>query len=207
VGGFPFRPLSMGENDVKKIQIRDGGEQQQKVKTRSVEDQSRDSEIIKSSREMEADLPQVENEDRIAEEIEDWKDKYLRLLAEIENTKKRIAKKLEIELKEQTSAILLDMLPLGDNLERTLSYAKKSGDEELARGLEITLKAFREAMAKHGVSMIEARGKLFNPDLHEAVSAFHTPQYKDGTILKVEQTGYLLNGQVLRPAKVIIARR
>jgi molecular chaperone GrpE len=207
VGGFPFRPLSIGEKNVRKIQVHTDGDQQKKMKGKSTEEQSHEDENVGSIPDIESDLTEFENKDRMPQGIEDWKDKYLRLLAEIENTKKRIAKKFEIELQEQTSAILLDMLPLGDNLERTLSYAKENGDEELARGIEITLKAFKDAMAKHGVSAIDARGKIFNPDLHEAVGAFHAPQYKEGTILKVEQTGYLLDGQVLRPAKVIIARR
>jgi molecular chaperone GrpE len=206
VGGVEVRPLSMGENNVRRIQIYDEGDQQQELKGDSVEKRSQDDESEKALPEAEADLTEFTGQDRMAEEPEDWKDKYLRLAAEIDNTKKRIAKKFEIELQEKTSAVLLDILPLGDNLERILSYAKKNGDEELVRGLEITLQAFKESMVKHGVSTIDALGKLFNPDLHDAVGALHTPKYKEGTILKVERTGYLLDGRVLRPAKVIIAR-
>ena len=154
--------------------------------------------------EMEAEPIRSAGEVRGVEVAEEWKDKYLRLYAELENTKKRLARKLQIELLEKTSAVLLDLLPVADNLERILRYARESGDKELERGLKITLEAFQDAMEKHGVVKMEARGKPFDPEYHEALGAVPSQRFEEGMVLEVEQSGYLMDGKVLRPAKVII---
>ena len=173
----------------------------------AMEEQSNEDKTLKEQPETEVDLPGVDGKAEYMDEAEQWRDKYLRLWAELENTKKRLAKRLEIELQEEISAVLLDLLPVADNLERISTYVKKSGDKELERGLEITLRAFQEAMAKHGVSQIEARGVPFNPEVHDAIGAVPAPEFEEGTVLKIEQKGYFLDGKVLRPAKVVIAGR
>lgn len=159
---------------------------------------------IKKLPEMATEPGRPEENLQKAEEAEEWKDKYLRLYAELENTKKRLARRLQIELMEKTSAVLQEMLPVADNLERILKYTREIGDQELERGLKITLEAFQDAMAKHGVSRMEPRGKPFNPEYHEALGSICSPQFEEGTVLEVEQSGYLMDGKVLRPAKVII---
>jgi molecular chaperone GrpE len=172
-----------------------------------MEGKSYEDKTLEKKPEMEVDLPKVDGEAELKDEAEQWRDKYLRLYAELENTKKRLAKRLEIELQEEIGAVLLDLLPVADNLERIVVYAKEHGDKELERGLEITLREFQEAMAKHGVSRIEARGKPFNPEVHDAIGAVPAPEFEEGTVLEIEQKGYLLDGKVLRPAKVVIAGR
>ncbi len=143
---------------------------------------------------------------RLAEDVDEWKDKYLRLFADLENTKKRLSKRFDIDLEEAIRSILLDLLPVADDLERIILYAGKIEDQELERGLEITFKSFLRAMEKHGVYPLKAKGEPFDPALHEAIGAMPTHHHESGTILKVEQTGYLMDGKVLRPAKVIIAK-
>jgi molecular chaperone GrpE len=197
----------MGETKVRRIEIHGNSGNPKDDHRFSMEEQSNEDKTLKKFSEMEVELPEVEVEAELIDEAEQWRDKYLRLYAELENIKKRLAKKLEIELQEETSAVLLDLLPVADNLERIVSYARESGDKELERGLEITLKAFQEAMTKHGVSQIEARGKPFNPEVHEAIGAVPAPEFEEGTVLTIEQTGYFLDGKVLRPAKVVIASR
>ena len=189
---------------MKRIDIRGEGENDKNIEEAYNEESSEVDRSIKKLPENEVDLPNSDQGDREMSEAEEWKDKYLRLYAEMENTKKRLEKRLQIELLEKTSAVLSDMLPVADNLERVMKYAAEIGDKELERGLQITLEAFHDAMAQHGVSKIEARGKPFNPEYHEALGAVPTPQFKEGTVLEVEQRGYLLDGKVLRPAKVII---
>jgi molecular chaperone GrpE len=197
----------MGETNVKRIEIHGKSETPGDVDEKAIEERSRDDQDLRGLSEIKADLSKSDRRERIVNEAEEWKDKYLRLLAELENMKKRLTKRLEIELEAETSAVLLDLLPVADNLERLLSYVQESEDKELEQGLRITLEGFKESMAKHGVSQIEASGKPFNPEYHEAIGAIPALQFEDGTIIKVEQTGYSLHGKVLRPARVLIAGR
>jgi molecular chaperone GrpE len=197
----------MGETNVKRIEIHGKSETPGDVDEKAIKERSRDDQDLRGLSEIKADLSKSDRRERIVNEAEEWKDKYLRLLAELENMKKRLTKRLEIELEAETSAVLLDLLPVADNLERLLSYVQESEDKELEQGLRITLEGFKESMAKHGVSQIEASGKPFNPEYHEAIGAIPALQFEDGTIIKVEQTGYSLHGKVLRPARVLIAGR
>jgi molecular chaperone GrpE len=197
----------MGETNVKRIEIHGKSETPGDVDEKAIEERSRDDQDLRGLSEIKADLSKSDRGERIVNEAEEWKDKYLRLLAELENMKKRLTKRLENELEAETSAVLLDLLPVADNLKRLLSYVQESGDKELEQGLRITLEGFKESMAKHGVSQIEASGKPFNPEYHEAIGAIPALQFEDGTIIKVEQTGYSLHGKVLRPARVLIAGR
>jgi molecular chaperone GrpE len=142
---------------------------------------------------------------RLAEDAAEWKDKYLRLFADLENTKKRLSKRFDVDLEEAVRSILLDLLPVADDLERIILYARKIEDRELERGLRITLKSFLRAMGKHGVYPLKAKGEPFDHALHDAIGAMPIRHQEPGTVLRVEQTGYLMDGKVLRPAKVIIA--
>jgi molecular chaperone GrpE len=175
------------------------------IREKSIEEQMRENRAWRGSPEMRDDLPEDASGDKISKEVEEWRDKYLRMYADLENTKKRLAKKMEFELREKTNAVLLDMLPVADNLERVLAYAREREDRELERGLEITLEAFLDAMRKQGVSRIKALGEPFNPEVHEAIGAVPTFNHEQDVVLKVEQTGYMLDGKVLRPSKVLIA--
>jgi molecular chaperone GrpE len=198
----------MGETKVTRIQIHANGNDREEKDLSPIEGQLDEEKTMEKMSEKEFDLSDGKGREQSVDAVGEpgeWKDKYLRLYAELENTKKRLTKKLEIELHEETSAVLLDLLPVADNLERILNYAKEKGDMELEHGLEITLGAFQDAMAKHGVSQIKARGRPFDPQFHEAIGAVSAPEFEDGTVLKVEQTGYFLDGRVLRPAKVLIA--
>ena len=92
------------------------------------------------------------------------------------------------------------------NLERALANA--SGDEAeagLRQGVALTLKAFVDALAKHGVRPIQAQGRPFDPELHEAAGAVHHPALPPGTVVRVEQKGYTVGDKLLRPARVLVA--
>jgi molecular chaperone GrpE len=137
----------------------------------------------------------------------DWQEKYTRLAAEIDNNKKRLARNYANQFEQDKAALLRDFLPVVDNLERALAHATGDKAEAAMRqGLELTYKLFRETLAQHGVRPIEAESKAFDPNLHEAVATFSQPGIAAGTILRVEETGYTLNGKLLRPARVLVAR-
>lgn len=148
----------------------------------------------------------VATAEQLEAEAAAWQDKYTRLYAELENTKKRLARIYDIQAEEQAERLLRDMLPLADNLERALTHT--SGEETeagLRQGVEITLSAFADALAKHGVGVIQAQGQPFDPEWHEAVGAIPHRMLSPGTVVRVEQKGYTFHDRLLRPARVWIA--
>jgi len=141
-----------------------------------------------------------------ASDADEWKDKYLRAQADLANTKKRLERRYANEAARQTDALLRDVLPLADNLERALAH--NNGDtaaEGLHEGVRLTLKALNAMLAKYDVQAMPARGQPFDPARHEAVSVIQHPEVAPGTIAQVEQTGYMVGDRVLRPARVVVA--
>jgi molecular chaperone GrpE len=148
----------------------------------------------------------AEQLEQLESEAAAWQDKYTRLYAELENTKKRLARNYANQAEEQAERLLRDMLPLADNLERALTHtAGKETEAGLRQGVEITLSAFADALAKHGVRVIQAQGQPFDPEWHEAVGAIPHRMLSPGTVVRVEQKGYTFHDRVLRPARVWIA--
>ena len=157
-----------------------------------------------SFRESESPLIAAEIE-QLQSEAATWKDKYLRLYADLDNTKRRLRQQSAIQVEQQKKQQLRDFLPLVDNLERALQHA--SGDiaeQGLRHGVEITLKMFVTALAQKGVTPIEAWHQPFDPDIHEAIGFLPQANLPPGIVAHVEQTGYLLDGSLLRSAKVLI---
>jgi molecular chaperone GrpE len=142
------------------------------------------------------------------EEAQEYKDKYLRLLAEIENTRKRMQKeKLEMARFAVENVVAEFLAPM-DNLENALSFAGQ-GSEEIrnwAAGFEMILAQFKEALNQHGIVPFVSEGTLFDPHMHEAVEMEETDDVPAGTILKEFVRGYKSKDYVLRPAKVRVAK-
>ncbi len=148
--------------------------------------------------------PSSEQEIAQKAEADGWHEKYLRLYADLENVKKRAERAAESRFEREKTHLLRDMLTLADNLERALA---SSGDDEsdgLREGIELTLKAFRSVMAKHGVDLIDARGQAFDPDVHEAVGFAPDADLAPGMVAQVQEAGYTLDGKLLRPARVLV---
>ncbi|MBN1316857.1 MAG: nucleotide exchange factor GrpE [Anaerolineales bacterium] len=136
---------------------------------------------------------------------DDWQEKYTRLYAELENRKKRQDRLYASRARQEKEAFLKDMLPVADNLERILGHSDNSIDEhQLLYGLKMTLKAFLDALNKHNVREINALGQPFDPNLHEAAGIAPNQALPPGTVAYVEQKGYTLDGNVLRPARVLV---
>ena len=149
--------------------------------------------------------PTVEQLEQIQAKAAEWQDKYSRLYAELENSKKRLARLYANQAEQEKEQLLRDMLPVADNLERALANA--SGDEAeagLRQGVALTLKAFADALAKHGVRPIQAQGQPFDPELHEAVGAVPYSTLPPGTVVRVERKGYTVEDRLLRPARVLV---
>lgn len=136
-------------------------------------------------------------------EANKWKEKYTRLYAERENERKRIEKLYAQQAAHQHERLLRDMLPMADNLARALEHSD-GNDTGLVEGMKLTMKAFAATLTKYGVTPIEAEGKRFDPNWHEAIGAIPHPTLPPGTIIRVEETGYRLGDKLLRPARVFV---
>lgn len=140
-----------------------------------------------------------------AEDAIDWQDRYLRLAAELDNSRKAYERAYAHRAQQERERFVRDLLPLADNLERALEHATPVERETaLFDGIELTLRDLRRTLEKHGVERIEALGEPFDPDLHEAIAAVPHPTLPPGTVMRVELPGYLIDGRLLRPAQVMV---
>jgi molecular chaperone GrpE len=149
--------------------------------------------------------PTVAEVEQLQSEVTTWQDKYARLYADLDNTKKRLQRHYAYQAEQEKVQLLRDLLPVKDNLERALRHALGGAAEQSLRlGVELTLKLFDNTLAQYGVTPIEAWDHPFDPDLHEAVGLVEQPNLPPGTVAHVEQMGYTIDGSVLRPAKVLV---
>lgn len=136
-------------------------------------------------------------------EVQALQDRLLRAHAELENVKKRAAREKAEFLKYATEGLLLEFLPVLDNLQRAIASARAAvGTDSLLEGVEMTARLFLSVIEKAGVKPIEALGRPFDPAFHEAVAQTDGPADEANRVVEVIQTGYLLEGRVLRPARV-----
>ena len=136
-----------------------------------------------------------------------WQEQFARLQADLENTKKRIEKRYTQRHDDLRVRMLQDFLPLADHLEAALAHSGGGArDDALRQGVELTLKAFLDTLGKYGVQVIDPAGEEFNPELHEAVGVIDDPETPSGHVAKVMQRGYTIDGRVIRPARVLVAR-
>src|SRR5215469_3800416 len=164
----------------------------------------------------EADVRQTPDlSGRVAEleaEITKLKDQALRAMAEAENTRRRAQREIEENNKYAVSNIARDVLPLADNLRRALdgiSDEARKADERLdkfATGVELTEREFLATLERHHIKRIEALGKPFDHNLHQAVMQVEVPDKPAGTVVQVLQSGYTIHDRLLRPAMVAVAK-
>ena len=168
---------------------------------------------VEETTETEAEPAEVTVEDVPAEEddtaaleaqLKEKSDRILRLQADFENFRRRTAKEKEELTAVITQNLLTDLLPLLDNFERAMAVEQTDG-EAFQKGVEMIFTQLREVMDKHGLENIEAEGKPFDPNVHQAVMRVENPDVEDGTITQVLQKGYQAKGRVIRPAMVQVA--
>jgi molecular chaperone GrpE len=135
-------------------------------------------------------------------------DRFLRLSAEFENFKKRMEKEKNDAYKFATENLIKELLPVLDNLERALDHGEARTDPQgLLAGVELTLKGLHAALEKFGVATVDASGKEFDPNLHEAVMVQEDARQPGGTVLNQLQKGYLLHSRLIRPAMVVVSKK
>lgn len=134
----------------------------------------------------------------------DSKDMYMRALAELDNVRKRAARDVEQAHKFAVDRFANDLIGVKDSLE--LGLVASASLDALKSGTEATLKLLTKAFDKAGLVEVVPQGEVFNPELHEAMVTQPSAEHVPDTVLQVIQKGYQLNGRLLRPARVIVAR-
>ena len=131
---------------------------------------------------------------------------YLRAVAELENYRKRVARELEAARQFGIERFAAEMLPVADSLGLGLDAAATADAAILLEGHRATLRLLQKAFASAGITEIDPTGQPFDPQLHEAMTTHPTADQPPGTVMAVVQKGYLLNGRLLRPARVIVSK-
>jgi len=133
-------------------------------------------------------------------------DQYLRSLAELDNVRKRANRDIEQAHRFGLEKLVAELLPVRDSLELAVQNAQAADAQSLKQGQEATLQLLTRALEKLGVTLINPQGQTFDPVRHEAMMAQESASAPADSVLQVLQVGYELNGRVLRPARVIVAR-
>ncbi|WP_053957577.1 nucleotide exchange factor GrpE [Inediibacterium massiliense] len=143
---------------------------------------------------------------RLQEEKEEINSQFLRMTADFQNYKKRVEKEKSDIYTFANEKLILDMLPVVDNLQRAIKTYKDEGkDESFTQGIDMILKQLLEVFEKNGVKEIETMGKEFDPNFHHAVMQEECDGYESNMIIDVFQKGYTLNEKVIRPSMVKVA--
>jgi molecular chaperone GrpE len=133
------------------------------------------------------------------------RDLYMRALAELDNVRKRASRDVEQAHKYAVDRFANDLVGVKDSLELGLGV-QNATLEDLRSGSEATLKLLTKAFEKAGVLEVQAEGQPFNPEFHEAMAMVPAADKTPNTVLNVVQKGYVLNGRLVRPARVIVAK-
>ena len=134
------------------------------------------------------------------------KDKYLRLAADFDNYKKRSRQEHLETIQHASADLIARLLPGLDDLQKALDHKPDGIDVAWARGLELSVRKLEEALHAHGLEVIEAIGKPFDPAVHEAIGHEESAEHPEDTVVRELRRGYRIRDRVVRPALVKVAR-
>lgn len=141
-------------------------------------------------------------------QIEEEKDRCLRLNAEFDNINKRTLREKQEFIKYANEKLILDLINVFESLERGIENARKTENKDkLMEGMELVYRQFKEVLDKNGLVPIKTLGEKFDHYRHEALMQTVTNDYEDGTILEEFSKGYMLNGKIIRYSKVRVSKK
>ena len=196
----PRKEIRMTENNEKKIDETEEvvADEINETESAAETDEKASKADKKKTKKLEGELEKKEAE------LAEANDKYMRLFAEYDNFRKRTAKEKEGIYADAYLDALTQILPVLDNLERAAAF-ENADAESLKKGLELTLKSFSETLEKLGVREIEALGKTFDPNVHNAVMHVDDEAFGESEIVEVFAKGYARGDKVLRHSMVKVA--
>lgn len=159
----------------------------------------------------EDNVPEAENteekaEEKTEEKADDGNEKYVRLMAEFQNYKKRVAKEKNDIREYATEKLVMELLPVLDNFERALAASAEDDPAGYAKGMELIFTQMVTELQKSGLTEVEAEGQDFDPTKHNAVMTEENEELESGKVSKVLQKGYALNDKVIRPSMVAVTK-
>ena len=151
-------------------------------------------------------IAEDEADENLQADLDRFRDLALRSQADFENYKKRAAREKDEAIKYANSSLLERLLPILDNFELGLSAARGEGEKSpIFSGMSMILKQLDDFLAEHGVQAIEAEGKNFDPNLHEAIARESSNDVPEGKVLRQTRRGYRLKDRLLRPSSVVVS--
>lgn len=144
--------------------------------------------------------------EKLRKQLDDNEQKILRLYADMDNIRKRAQQDVLNAHKFALTEFVKSLLPIVDSLEKALESANESDANAIIQGTQLTLKMLLDELTRAGITVVNPINETFNPELHEAMAMQPSDQAAANTVLQVLQKGYLLNGRLVRPALVIVAK-
>jgi len=198
--------MSNEENKVTEEELDQIIEEVEKVEAAA---QDAEAELEEIGDEKDAKIAQLEAALLTSEaRIQEQQDGVLRAKAEVENMRRRTETEIDKARKYALNKFAEELLPVIDNLERAIQAADTENEvvKPLLEGVELTHKTFVDTVSKFGLKEINPEGEVFNPEMHQAMSIQESPDHESNTVMFVMQKGYELNGRVIRPAMVMVAK-
>lgn len=177
------------------------GKKDQSVKHEARTAHSADQAVINEPNEIKAMLQEKEKE--AAENY----DKYLRMVADFDNYKKRAAKDKADTIKFANEELIKDILPFMDSLDRVMAHPDSPEVESFKEGIKLIQEQLLCCLKKYGVERIESAGAEFDPNFHEAMMHMHSDEHEENKVINEIATGYILNGRLLRPSQVCVCKK
>lgn len=169
------------------------------------------SATLNENEELETTLPQEEGQEELETETADpvqlEKEKYLRLYSEFENFRRRTNKERLDWMQTASKDLMVELLPVVDDMERAMKSMQQAGDVKSVEGMELVFKKLYSTLEKKGLKPMQAQGESFDPEVHEAVTQFEAPtEDMKGKVIDELEKGYFLNDKVIRFAKVVVGK-
>ncbi len=142
---------------------------------------------------------------RLQVEKDELMQTLVRRQADFENYRKRVERERQEESRRAASRLIESLLPVVDGFERALRSHEDPAYEEYHKGLELIYRQLLDVLARQGLERIQAAGKPFDPNFHQAIERVETREHADGTVVSVLQDGFVFHGRVLRPSIVRVA--
>lgn len=197
----------MSSNETKNEGIHDNLEKnnREEMENENLEKNDNDAIMDEIYDEIFEDIPTTESVDdkvkRLEVELKNKDEELIRKAADIDNYRKRLIKESDDKVKYANKSMLETFIPVLDNIEMTLQHITE--DSPLKQGIELTIKSFKDTLARFGVEEIDSSiNSKFDPAIHEALMMDNNPEFENNTVTLSVQKGYSLNGRVIRAAKV-----
>ena len=175
-----------------------------KIKTTS----KKNSKDPKQVKDLKTKRSKLEDENaKINEEKDSLKDQLLRKMAEFDNYKRRTEKEFIENIQSASRELIEDLLPVIDDFERSINHAESEKEKSpLLEGVKLVYKNIMKALTQRGLSELDAIGKEFNPDEHDALMQVDSDKYESGFVVDVHLKGYKMNDKVIRHAQVMVSK-